>query len=218
MLWTEDSAGTNAIGTALEIDHAVQVFSAEHFLAEQHGWWCSAAPIHDPVTGVLLGVVDISGPLRTAHPHSLGLVSAAAGMAEDSLRFRRAADEDRLRAAYLERTATLGRHRSAMVDRDGRVLIAQPAGWVGGAIDVARRRRDGDAPRRARGARRAARGRRARCCGARPGALVRSGRRCGSTCSAARGCSARIGTRPRADAWASARPRSSRCSPCTRTG
>ena len=37
MLWTEDSAGTNAIGTALEIDHAVQVFSAEHFLAEQHG-------------------------------------------------------------------------------------------------------------------------------------------------------------------------------------
>ena len=49
MLWTEDSVGTNAIGTALEIDHAVQVFSAEHFLAEQHGWWCSAAPIHDPV-------------------------------------------------------------------------------------------------------------------------------------------------------------------------
>ena len=136
MLWTEDSAGTNAIGTALEIDHAVQVFSAEHFLAEQHGWWCSAAPIHDPVTGALLGVVDISGPLRTAHPHSLGLVSAAAGMAEDSLRFRRAADEERLRAAYLERTATLGRHRSAMVDRDGRVLIAQPAGWVGGAIEV----------------------------------------------------------------------------------
>jgi hypothetical protein len=136
MLWTEDSAGTNAIGTALAIDHAVQVFSAEHFLAEQHGWWCSAAPIHDPVSGALIGVVDISGPLRTAHPHSLGLVNAAAGMAEDALRFRRAADEERLRAAYLERTAMLGRHRSAMVDRDGRVLIAQPAGWVEGALDI----------------------------------------------------------------------------------
>ena len=61
MLWSEDSAGTNAIGTALAIDHAVQVFSAEHFLADQHAWWCSAAPIHDPVTGALLGVVDISG-------------------------------------------------------------------------------------------------------------------------------------------------------------
>jgi transcriptional regulator of acetoin/glycerol metabolism len=51
MLWTADSAGTNAIGTALAIDHAVQIFSAEHFLAEQHAWWCSAAPMHDPATG-----------------------------------------------------------------------------------------------------------------------------------------------------------------------
>jgi hypothetical protein len=136
MFWTEESAGTNAIGTALAIDHAVQVFSAEHFLAEQHAWWCSAAPIHDPVTGALLGVVDISGPLRTAHPHSLGLVSAAAGMAEDALRLKRAADEDRMRTAYLERTARLGRHRSAMVGRDGRVLIANPAGWVSGAVTL----------------------------------------------------------------------------------
>jgi hypothetical protein len=136
MLWTELSAGTNAIGTALAIDHAVQVFSAEHFLAEQHAWWCSASPIHDAVTGAVLGVVDISGPLGTAHPHSLGLVSAAAGMAEAALRLRRAAEEDRIREAYLERTARLGRHRSAMVDPDGRVLIAHPAGWIAGAVEL----------------------------------------------------------------------------------
>jgi hypothetical protein len=89
MLWTEVSAGTNAIGTALAIDHAVQIFSAEHFLSEQHAWWCSAAPIHDPVSGELLGVVDLSGPMRTAHPHSLALVMAAAEMAENVLRFER---------------------------------------------------------------------------------------------------------------------------------
>jgi hypothetical protein len=136
MLWTEDSAGTNAIGTALAIDHAVQVFSAEHFLAEQHAWWCSAAPLHDPATGALLGIVDISGPMRTAHPHSLGFVSAAAGMAEDALRLRRAAVEERMRDAYLERIARLGRHRSAMVAPDGRVLIAQPAGWIGAAVTL----------------------------------------------------------------------------------
>jgi hypothetical protein len=136
MLWSEDSAGTNAIGTALAIDHAVQIFSAEHFLAEQHAWWCSAAPLHDPSTGALLGVVDISGPMRTAHPHSLGLVSAAAGMAEDALRLRRAAEEDRLRDAYLERITRLGRHRSAMVAPDGRVLVAQPAGWIGPTVEL----------------------------------------------------------------------------------
>jgi hypothetical protein len=89
MLWTESSAGTNAIGTALAIDHAVQIFSAEHFLSEQHTWWCSAAPIHDPYSGELLGVVDLSGPMSTAHPVSLALVAAAAGMAEEALRVRR---------------------------------------------------------------------------------------------------------------------------------
>jgi hypothetical protein len=88
MSWLESSAGTNAIGTALAIDHAVQIFSAEHFLTEQHPWWCSAAPIHDPVSGELVGVIDLSGPQRTAHPHSLGLVMAAATMAEQSLRHR----------------------------------------------------------------------------------------------------------------------------------
>ena len=30
-LWSEGGAGTNAIGTALAADHAVQVFAAEHF-------------------------------------------------------------------------------------------------------------------------------------------------------------------------------------------
>ena len=89
MLWTEQSAGTNAIGTALAIDHAVQIFSAEHFLHEQHAWWCSAAPIHDPRTDAIVGVVNLSGPIRSAHPHSLALVMAAAQMAESALRSAR---------------------------------------------------------------------------------------------------------------------------------
>ena len=106
MLWTEASAGTNAIGTALAIDHAVQIFSAEHFLSEQHAWWCSAAPIHDPLSGEVLGVVDLSGPMRTAHPVSLALVAAAAGMAEEALRVRQvtaSARQPELRLSLLGR-------------------------------------------------------------------------------------------------------------------
>jgi hypothetical protein len=134
MLWTEDSAGTNAIGTALAIERAVQVFSAEHFLSEQHNWWCSAAPIHDPADGALLGVVDISGPMRTAHPHSLALVMAAAEMAEDVLRFKLAVDDNRLRMAYLSRTTGAG--TSALIGSGGRVLLAHPADWLAGAVEV----------------------------------------------------------------------------------
>jgi hypothetical protein len=134
MLWTEDSAGTNAIGTALEIERAVQVFSAEHFLSEQHTWWCSAAPIHDPASGALLGVVDISGPMRTAHPHSLALVMAAAEMAEDVLRFKLAVEDNRLRMAYLSRTTGAG--TSALIGSGGRVLLAHPANWIDGSVEL----------------------------------------------------------------------------------
>lgn len=134
MSWTETSAGTNAIGTALAIDHAVQVFSAEHFLPEQHPWWCSAAPIHDPVTGELVGVVDISGPAPTAHPYSLALVSAAAKVAEHVLRQRQVERDNRLREAYLERTRLASTGPSALVDGRGRVLSSTPTGWVSGAV------------------------------------------------------------------------------------
>jgi hypothetical protein len=84
-------------GPRWAIDHAVQIFSAEHFLCEQHAWWCSAAPIHDPGTGEVLGVVDLSGPMRTARPHSLALVMAAAEMAENVLRFERVVADSRRR-------------------------------------------------------------------------------------------------------------------------
>ena len=50
-LWSEGGAGTNAIGTALAADHAVQVFAAEHFNEVVQAWTCAAAPVHDPDTG-----------------------------------------------------------------------------------------------------------------------------------------------------------------------
>lgn len=111
MYWTEDSAGTNAIGTALAIDHPVQIFSAEHFLPEQHLWWCSAAPIHDPATGEVIGIIDLSGPARTAHPISLALVSAAARLAEETLLVRHAAEQARRQTDSVPRRPGAARPR-----------------------------------------------------------------------------------------------------------
>ena len=50
--WAEDVAGTNAPGTALAVDHAVQIYGSEHYRRPVQPWSCSAAPVHDPVTGV----------------------------------------------------------------------------------------------------------------------------------------------------------------------
>ncbi len=67
-LWSEGGAGTNAIGTAIALDHAVQVFGPEHFSDPVQRWTCSAAPIHDPDTGAVIGVIDLTGDLSHRAP------------------------------------------------------------------------------------------------------------------------------------------------------
>lgn len=80
--WAEPAVGTNAPGTALAVDHAVQIFAAEHYCLPVQSWTCSAAPVHDPHTGRLLGAVDITGGDHLASPQSLALVQATARAAE----------------------------------------------------------------------------------------------------------------------------------------
>jgi transcriptional regulator of acetoin/glycerol metabolism len=86
--WSEDVAGTNAPGTALAIDHAVQFFGSEHFRRPVQPWSCSAAPVHDPVTGVLLGAIDVTGGDHVASPHVLTLVRATVAAVESELRWQ----------------------------------------------------------------------------------------------------------------------------------
>jgi len=87
--WSERSAGTNAPGTALELDHSVQIFGAEHFGVPVQPWSCAAAPVHDPDTGGLLGTVDLTGGDQVAAPHVLALVRATAAAMESELRLHR---------------------------------------------------------------------------------------------------------------------------------
>lgn len=84
--WSENSVGTNAIGTALASHRTVQIFSAEHFLRTHHAWTCAGAPIRDPRTGQVIGVVDVSGPAITVHPTTVALVDTVARLAESRIR------------------------------------------------------------------------------------------------------------------------------------
>lgn len=83
--WDETSAGTNAPGTALRLDAPVIIRAAEHFNRSVQQWSCAAAPIHDPVTQAILGVLDITGGEDVGSPQTLGMVRAAARMAEIEL-------------------------------------------------------------------------------------------------------------------------------------
>lgn len=86
--WSEGRVGTNAPGTALALDHGVQIFAAEHFNRAVHEWSCSAAPIHDPTTGRTIGALDITGGPRVAVPEALALVRATVAAAEAELRLQ----------------------------------------------------------------------------------------------------------------------------------
>lgn len=80
--WSEAGIGTNAISEALVTGRPVQLFSAEHLVRTHHEWACTAAPITDPSTGRLLGVLDVSGPLDTLSTDTLRMVRCAVRVAE----------------------------------------------------------------------------------------------------------------------------------------
>ena len=128
-LWSEGGAGTNAIGTAMAADHALQIFAAEHFNEVVQRWTCSAAPVHDPDDGRLLGVIDITGLAKTAHPHSLAVAVTTARAVESHLRLVLRERDARLRSRYERRIAS-AHDRTALVTASGRVLAQSPARWL----------------------------------------------------------------------------------------
>ncbi|HEY8293736.1 MAG TPA: GAF domain-containing protein [Micrococcaceae bacterium] len=87
--WSEASVGTSAPGTALALGNSVQVAGAEHFNRTVHPWSCTAVPVHDPDSGSVLGVVDITGGSEAVGVHTLALVEAAVAAAEAQLRIQR---------------------------------------------------------------------------------------------------------------------------------
>lgn len=99
--WSEATVGTSAPGTALALDHSVQVLGAEHFNRNVHRWSCTAAPVHDPISGELLGVIDITGGDDAVAPQTLPLIEAAVTVLETELRLQalRAALEQRQSSA-----------------------------------------------------------------------------------------------------------------------
>lgn len=122
--WAEDSVGTNAIGTALVSQRAVQIFSAEHYVRSHHPWTCAGAPIRDPRTGHVIGAVDVSGPANTIHPTTVALVDAIARLAESRLREHHRHNLDRLRSVAAPMLARL--HSPALaVDTNGWVAAVE---------------------------------------------------------------------------------------------
>lgn len=144
--WTEGNVGTNAIGTCLVTEAPVHIHAAEHFAESHTPWTCAAAPLRDPSTGRVLGVVDLSGPAHTVHAGTLSMVTLAARLAELEIR---SATQDRLHLLRSIAAPLLARHggRALVVTHDGITAaatgfvpparVALPAEFDGGDVWVA---------------------------------------------------------------------------------
>ena len=109
--WTEAAVGTNAIGTALEIEEAIMISGTEHYSVASHGWSCAAAPIHND-DGKLIGILDFSCPIECSHPYMLGMVTSIAHAIERECSIRVHQNELHLIHRFLD-----------VIDSDEQVVI-----------------------------------------------------------------------------------------------
>ncbi|WP_018393655.1 PAS domain S-box protein [Bacillus sp. 37MA] len=118
--WAENNAGTNAIGTAIATGSPIQVFAGEHFCQEVQKWTCTAAPIRDPATQKILGVIDLTGLWAVNHPHFLSVVTSAA---QDGARML-------LNQLKLERSKLFEYYQSQNISRQSKsYLVVLDRGW-----------------------------------------------------------------------------------------
>ncbi len=120
--WSERAAGTNGPGTALTVGAPVRILGAEHFNEAVSAWSCAAAPIWDPDSGRLLGVLDVTGGSPAASAPMLALIRATIKTIESELARELAVND--LAAYRAQGEFSHLTNGSALVSPGGRVLAA----------------------------------------------------------------------------------------------
>ncbi len=85
--WHEDRQGSNALTLALQESFPIQLEGAMHYRAALHPFYTSAAPVHD-LLGRVVGVLGVVGRHEDSHPHTLGMITAAAQAVSNQLQMQ----------------------------------------------------------------------------------------------------------------------------------
>ncbi len=140
--WAEESAGTNAAGTALATGKPLEVFAAEHWVEAWQRWSSAAVPIRAPVAEAPVGVVVMTGPWEFRRREASTFVLALARAIEERLRAAAGVREEVVRYAF--RAAREMGDALVAVDDHGRIIAVNDAAarWhvlEGGALAPAAR-------------------------------------------------------------------------------
>src|SRR5258707_1088265 len=85
--WNEERQGSNALALALQESFPIQLEGAMHYCAALHPLYTSAAPVHD-LLGQAVGVLGVIGRNEHSHPHTLGMITAAAQAVSNQLQMQ----------------------------------------------------------------------------------------------------------------------------------
>jgi transcriptional regulator of acetoin/glycerol metabolism len=102
--------GTNGIGTVFEAGQPISVVGPEHFSENLHLFACTGAPIINPVTGRVEGVLDISTLSQAWSPLMHTLVKSAAKDIGRNLLLDQGLSQRAIFDTYLQVTARSARH------------------------------------------------------------------------------------------------------------
>ena len=88
-VWSESSSGTNIVGTSLYLDQPLAIIGYKHFCRCSHRYQGAGAPIHDS-QGKIIGAISLAGSIDKSHPHTLGMIVAAAHAIEIQFEMKKA--------------------------------------------------------------------------------------------------------------------------------
>jgi len=100
--YAEEFVGTNGIGTALETGQPTFIRGEEHYVGTLGRLACAGAPIRDPISGRIVGVLDLTCWAGNSDPVQFALAKMAANQIEDRMRALAHESETALLEAYLE--------------------------------------------------------------------------------------------------------------------
>lgn len=133
---SEPIMGTNGIGTVIEAGQPVSVVGPEHFTENMQMFACTGAPIIDPATSRVEGVLDITSLAQAWSPVMHALVKSAAKDISRNLLLDRSQSQHAIFDMYLRVTARSS--RQAVFAFGDSVFVASPAAQQ--LFDVAEQR------------------------------------------------------------------------------
>ncbi|NBM14438.1 sigma-54-dependent Fis family transcriptional regulator [Streptomyces sp. GC420] len=119
--YAERGIGTNGVGTVFESGQPVQIVGPEHFHECLQPFACSGAPVRDPLSGRIEGVLDISCLTEHSNPLMHSLVRSAVHEIERNLLIDRSHSQQALFETFVRTDA---RSRDAVMALGGSVTMA----------------------------------------------------------------------------------------------